>query len=326
MWATIEDHDELADYFRGVVRRERLASTYLFVGPAGIGKRAFARQLARALLCQSPTGDPLQACGGCQSCRLADSSSHPDLLEVCRPKDKNTLPIELFIGDRAHRGQEGLCHHLWLKPFLGGKRVAIIDDADYLSQESANCLLKTLEEPPPRSLLILIGTSPSRQLPTIRSRAQLVRFQPLPPDTVQRLLVSTGLITDASEAVRLAKVSQGSLQRAMELADPKLGPFRDELQGRLEDSPLNAPQLAQAVLTFVEAAGKEAAARRGRLRVVLGFAAEHYREQMRRHGTIRPVDQLDRCLAAAEKLDRYANQASLVHWWASGLDIPAARS
>ena len=65
---------------------------------------------------------------------------------------------------------EGLCHDIALRPFMGGYKVALIDDADYLNAEGANCLLKTLEEPPPRSVLILIGTSPAKQLPTIRSR------------------------------------------------------------------------------------------------------------------------------------------------------------
>ena len=75
--------------------------------------------------------------------------------------------------------REGLCHDIALKPFRGGRKIAIIDDADYLNQEGANCLLKTLEEPPEKSVIILIGTSQQRQLPTIRSRCQIVRFAPL---------------------------------------------------------------------------------------------------------------------------------------------------
>ena len=156
-----------------------LASTYLFVGPEGIGKRRFALALAKALLCPNTAADPLEPCGHCESCRLFDAGNHPDLDVVSLPKDKSTLPLDLFIGDKDHRNQDGLCHRISLRPFLGGRKIAIIDDADHFSAESANCLLKTLEEPPPRSLLILIGTSPSRQLPTIRSRSQVVRFRPL---------------------------------------------------------------------------------------------------------------------------------------------------
>ena len=110
-----------------------------------------------------------------------------------------------------------------MKPFLGGRRIAIIDDADFFNAEGANCLLKTLEEPPPQSVLILIGTSPARQLPTIRSRCQVIRFLPLPEETVARLLVAKALVTDVAEAARLARFSEGSLQQAIQVAAQNSG-------------------------------------------------------------------------------------------------------
>ena len=108
--------------------------------------------------------------------------------------------------------REGLCHNISLKPYRGGRKIAIIDDADFLNQEGANCLLKTLEEPPPKSILILIGTSEQKQLPTIRSRCQVIRFRPLAESTVAELLVSQGLIESEVEAERLAGLSGGSLE------------------------------------------------------------------------------------------------------------------
>ena len=83
--------------------------------------------------------------------------------------------------------REGLCHDISLKPYMGNRKVAIVDDADYLNAEGANSLLKTLEEPPPRSVLILVGTTPAKQLPTIRSRCRIIRFDPLPTETVAEL-------------------------------------------------------------------------------------------------------------------------------------------
>ena len=164
---------------------------------------------------------------------------HPDLLEVRKPADKSSLPVELFIGSRERRMQEGLCHDIRLKPFMGGRRVAIIDDADFLNEESANCLLKTLEEPPPRSVMILLGTSVDRQLPTIRSRAQIIRFDPLPAELVADLLVSRQVVADRAEAMRLATHSEGSVSRAEELAEPELWKFRSELLTRLADPSLD---------------------------------------------------------------------------------------
>src|SRR4029078_2428636 len=100
-----------------------------------------------------------------------------------------------------------------LKPYSGRRKVAIIDDADYLNKEGANCLLKTLEEPPPDSLLILIGTSEQRQLPTIRSRCQIVRFQPRAEGDVAELLVAHGLCADPAIARAAAAHADGSLER-----------------------------------------------------------------------------------------------------------------
>ncbi len=157
---------------------------------------------------------------------LIKAGTHPDLFQIGRPKEKADIPVALLIGEANKRMQEGLCHDISLKPFMGGRRVAIIDDADHLNEEGANCLLKTLEEPPPHSVLILIGTSAERQLPTIRSRSQIIRFAPLEPEVLAGLLLAQDLVADPAQARQLAEYSGGSLQRAAELADPELWDFR----------------------------------------------------------------------------------------------------
>ena len=155
--------------------------------------------------------------------------------------------------------REGLCYDISLKPFFGKRKIAIIDDADYLNKkEVANCILKTLEEPPPRSVLILVSTSINKQLPTIRSRSQIVRFQPLDNHTVERLLVDRQLVADVAEARRLAALSDGSLTRALDLTDPELWRFRDEMLAHLVPHHIKSVRLAQSVVPFIDAAGKEA--------------------------------------------------------------------
>src|SRR3989304_3301349 len=205
MWHGIIGHDEIVEKFRLALKRGRLASSFLFAGPSGIGKRSFTIKLAQGLLCQNHSEEELDPCEKCPSCVQVIAGTHPDFYLISKPDDKSFIPLELLIGDKEHRRREGLCHYIALKPYMGGRKIAVIDDADYLNAEGANALLKTLEEPPPRSVLILIGTSPAKQLPTIRSRCQLVRFQALPVEVVAELLESKGLAADASEARRLAQ-------------------------------------------------------------------------------------------------------------------------
>jgi DNA polymerase-3 subunit delta' len=321
MWHGIVGHDDLVERFRRTLESDRLASTYLFVGPPGVGKRRFALELARSLLCLESAETTLEPCGRCESCRMFAAGNHPDLDVVGLPKDKSTLPIDLFIGDLEHRNQEGLCHRLGMRPFFGRRKVAIVDDADYFSPASANCLLKTLEEPPPSALLILIGTSPSRQLPTIRSRSQIVRFKPLAEERVAEILVQSGAFDDRETASRVAALSEGSLERAKELADPALWSFRDQLFGMLQKARFDSVRAARAIQAFVDEAGKEASQKRDRLRVILDFAVEYYRSQLRAipEGGDRLVAALDATLAASEHIDRNANVGLVIQWWCEAL-------
>lgn len=341
-WHGIEGHDDVVERFRQALARGRLASTFLFVGPGGIGKRRFALKLAQALLCQTRPAELLDPCDRCPACLQVLAGTHPDLDVVAKPPDRSAIPVALLIGDKEHRMHEGLCHKISLKPFAGGRKIAIIDDADDLNQEGANALLKTLEEPPPRSVLILIGTSADRQLPTIRSRAQLVRFRPLDEATVARLLVENGVVGDSVEAARLAAYSGGSMARAGELADPGLWDFRRQLLGILAALPADSVAAAKETIEFIDAAGKEAGPRRARGRLLAGFAIEFFRLLLRRLNGMSAsedaeltalldqavrngwtdtaaTDALDRSLETLGQIDRNANQATLVECWIDDL-------
>src|SRR6476469_3932446 len=203
-WQNIRGHDRVVEKFRRALARGRLASTFLFVGPSGIGKRTFALALAKGLLCERVPEARLEPCGECPSCLQVASLNHPDVEVISKPADKAFIPLELLIGDAEHRMRAGLCYNIALKPYSGRRKISILDDADYLNKEGANCLLKTLEEPPPQSVLILIGTSEQRQLPTIRSRCQIVRFSPLTETDIAELLVSTGACSDPDRARQAA--------------------------------------------------------------------------------------------------------------------------
>jgi DNA polymerase-3 subunit delta' len=320
-WSEIREHQPIVDAFRRAAARGRLASTFLFVGPPGVGKRTFALKLAQALLCERNPETQLEPCGDCWSCLHLAAGTHPDLELVNKPADKAFIPVATFIGDDEHRNREGLRQRIALKPMRGRRKVAIIDDADYLNQEGANCLLKTLEEPPPRSVIILIGTSVLRQLPTIRSRSQIVRFAPLSNDSVERLLLEKQLVENRADAAELARLSDGSIERALALADPEVREFRASLLESLGAQPLDSVTLAKTVGTFVDAAGKEAPPRRERLKQVMGWSADFYRSAMWRGDidTEIAADSLEWCVEAAQFVDANANQTTLIDAWLSRL-------
>jgi DNA polymerase III subunit delta' len=346
-WQSILQHQTQYEWFRNALIQQRLATSFLFLGPEGIGKRTFARMLAQSLLCRAMASDQLNACGQCEDCAQVMASTHPDLIQIAKPPEKSSLPLELLIGEKENRMQEGLCHDISLKPFSGRRKIAIIDDADYLHAEGANALLKTLEEPPKKSVLILIGTSLQRQLPTIRSRCQTVLFQPLSTNQLAQLLVEQGVVDNEAAAVALAAISNGSIALAKLLHDPDLHAFRDSLLEKLSASKINLAEISKMCGEIVDAAGKEGKYKRDRLKLILGFAAQFYRElaMLDWSAAVSPAAELDQSLSAAvartrtfwsrgteaavacwniclrsiEHVDRNVNQASLLEWWVAQL-------
>ncbi len=270
-WKRVRGHEALVLAFDRAVRQGRLGHAYLFVGPSGVGKRLFAGELARALLCENPPAGRLDACDACSSCLLLDAGNHPDFFVAGRPEDRQELPI-----DTVRR----LCQDLSLKPARGRRKVAILDDADDLNDESANCFLKTLEEPPPGSLLILIGTNLERQLPTIVSRCQVIRFAPLPEALVAEMLRAHG-VQDPAQAARLARLAGGSPGKATALADPALWSFRRALLDGLARPPVDVASLGEKWREFVDEAGKESGAQRRRAALALGLLIESLHDALR---------------------------------------------
>ena len=196
------------------VGRGRLHHAWLLTGPEGLGKATFAYRAARRLLGARP--DPSRGLLGASPddpvSRLVSSRSHPDLLVLERMgedgKPRRTIPV-----DETRRLPEFFSK----APGLADWRVAIIDAADDLASSAANAVLKTLEEPPERGVLLLVAHAPGRLLPTIRSRCRRLGFAPWPVQAVADFLRSrTELSTD--EARRLAELSGGAPGRALVLA------------------------------------------------------------------------------------------------------------
>ena len=342
-WSDLIGHQQQREWFSRAVARGRMANTFLFLGPDGVGKRTFARLLAKSLLCHRCSPTELAPCGACEDCAQVDASTHPDLIQISKPADKATLPLEVVIGPPEARRSEGLCHDIGLRPYSGRRKFAILDDADSLAAEGANALLKTLEEPPPDSVLVLISVSLQKQLPTIRSRCQIVRFQPLPPPELAKLILEQGLCDTPERAMDIALQSDGGLTMARTLADEQLAAFRSGLLERLAAEQLNFIDLAKAVGALSDAGGKETVFRRPRTKLLLKLTADFYRAvaiqaqggpAVSDPGLQRAVEQRlanwpggadaalecwDRCLEAIAQVDRNANQTTLLETWSANL-------
>lgn len=194
MWHTI-GHDWAIELLQRAIDRQHVAHTYLFTGPANIGKTTLAQDVAVALNCTG-TQPP---CGYCEACSKIARCSHPDVTLI--EPDAGKIKIE-----QVRRLQ----HDLALSPFEGRWRICIVTDFQMATVEASNALLKTLEEPPARAVIILTATDASLLLPTIVSRCQLLSLRPIAPRLLERALVE-GWSTPADLARVLARLSSGRI-------------------------------------------------------------------------------------------------------------------
>ncbi len=280
-WDSLRGHDRQRTQFAQAVRRERTAHAYLFVGPEGIGKRRFARLLAQCLFCERIPNEQLDACGECAPCVQMQAGTHPDLIRIARPEGKRELPVELIIGSPDRRGREGLCHELALRPMTADRRIAIIDDAQTMNAASANALLKTLEEPPAGSILILLTPTVDAMLPTIRSRCQPVMFAPLPDEDVAALILQQQWAADEPTARETAQLAGGSLQTARQLLQPPLRKLRDHLFKILAQPALDPFAASTAVLAIIEELGGDSSTQRLHAGWAIRFCVESLRMRLR---------------------------------------------
>jgi DNA polymerase-3 subunit delta' len=218
----VRGHDRVRQLLRSAAVEGRLAHALLFAGPDGIGKRAVALALAARLLCEESGVD---ACGSCASCSQVAAGSHADLRIVTLPSGKKEIGV-----DRAR----DLKRFMQLRPLGGRAKIGIIDDAHLLTIAAQNALLKTLEEPPPRSFLVLVANNPDGLLSTVRSRCQRIPFLPLSEATLIDILCATHGLEPAA-AAELAELAEGSPGRALALQDSVLGGKRAALQASLAE-------------------------------------------------------------------------------------------
>ena len=196
---------------------DRLAQTYLFTGEHQIGKTTMALALAKALLCEQPRD--LDSCDRCAACRSVDTATNPDVRMISPTGPSRMLRIaQLWPRDgvKDHPADKAMLRDLHFAPVSGKRRIFIIEAAESMNEDTANSLLKVLEEPPSYAVFILTAVSTQAVLPTILSRSQNLRFRPVAEPLIAGALINSGVT--AEKAAILAAYAQGRPGVAMRAA------------------------------------------------------------------------------------------------------------
>jgi DNA polymerase-3 subunit delta' len=256
-WESVIGQLRVKKLLQSAIKRDHLAHALLFLGPEGAGQDAVALELAKVLNCSSHAST---ACDHCPDCLQSAEMQHPNVqlifpLPVGKNEEAGDAPLaklsptELELVREQLRLKTANPYHMIIIPkatlikvnsirairrsasmsaFSEGKKVYIISNADKMNDEAANALLKTLEEPLQDTAIILTTANSDQLLPTIVSRCQRIRFDPLSESDIRDGLVSH-LNLDPEKAELLAEVAAGSYTRAIELVDADLSVYRDEV-------------------------------------------------------------------------------------------------
>ena len=218
MFSNLIGNEEVKETLRRLLSAGRMPGSLLFTGEAGVGKKLFALELAKALNCRNRQG--VEACDECSSCKRINRSTFPPYNDDDEDKERliwsehtdvaMARPYKQIIRIPVIRELEREAN---FRPFEGVARVFIVEDADFMNDSAANSLLKTLEEPEPTTRLILTTTNPTALPATIRSRCQTIQFAPIAAAEIEDFLINHKGV-GKKDAQLLARTSRGSLGRA----------------------------------------------------------------------------------------------------------------
>ena len=310
-WLDILDQPAAVDQLRRAYAADRLPHGMIFAGPVGVGKGTTAAVLATLFLCERPKGD--QPCGACDGCRAMAANAHPDYhvvyKELIRYHDKTGTSKGIDLSIHVIRPE--VVERASRASVMNRGKVFVIEQADLMNAPAQNALLKTLEEPAGRTLVILLTDAPGQLLPTIRSRCQVVRFGEMNGATVVRELqkrnvppavaTTAARVAGASLGLALRWIEDGVVDAAAQLVQQLDGVFAGRPADGLPDWFKSAADgYAAKQLERDELGSKDAATREG-LGLFLRLAADHVRGRLR---TDADPDRLERACAVIDAIAR----------------------
>ena len=212
-------HEPIKEHFFNAVLTGNISHAYILSGEAGMGKKSLANAFALALLCEKGQADP---CRQCHACKQVMSGTHPDLIYVTHEK-----PASIGVDDVRRQINDTI----QVKPYSSAHKIYIVDEAEKMTVQAQNALLKTIEEPPAYAVILLLTTNAEAFLPTILSRCVQLKLKPLKDGEVKDYLVSR-MGVELSQAEIYTAFARGNLGKAIHLADSE--DFR-HLYGELLD-------------------------------------------------------------------------------------------
>ena len=247
-------HDAQVAAFKSAFAGARPHHAWLLTGPQGLGKALFAERAAIWLLAGRPVGTDFDAGHGTAAAALVAAGSHPDFRRLVRTLDDKGKLRSVIRVDEVRELQPLFRQ----TPSIADWRIVVVDSADEMNSQSANALLKTLEEPPERTLFILISHMPGRLLPTIRSRCRTLRFARIADADVAQLLGDAVTDLDDEDRVTLVRLADGAPGRALRFAEAGVAALVEQLAALAVGPPTAAPALAQSLARSLAAKGNAA--------------------------------------------------------------------
>tara|TARA_B100001964_G_scaffold222035_1_gene266576 strand:+ start:445 stop:1482 length:1038 start_codon:yes stop_codon:yes gene_type:complete len=257
--------DHIVDHFNKVIKTDRLSHAYIFTGQDGVGKTLFTKELAKALNCKN---DEYDSCNSCLNCIRIEAHNHPDVFWTEREEKAKFIKIENI---------RNLQNSVRLSPLESDYKIFIIKEADRMNEESSNCLLKTLEEPSPNTIIILITNTITPIKDTIRSRCQIIRFQPIPSHIIESQLTSKS-DADANKTRWIARFCNGSLGDALQMLDDSHYEINNDIVSRMTEPDLDNLVFAEEIINSYLSDGDSLEEKRQILKGILHCILQLYRD------------------------------------------------